>query len=239
MANDASGDLGSPGISATKTMPVPVGMPPPELHSSQDMLAWKREYNIRQREADWKRRQEELLTQKQVAWQIELCERENRLQSAREARRREMLEKRVYHRHVDVDRKYKERCRNVEIEKRSQAWEEKENTKLLAMHNDSKVAQHAREEALAADKARLCEAERDAAAQRAEARRKQEDVDRKREENIRKREAERQRKATEEAQRLKHDEIARSSKIVTEFTERRSGKVAGLQGGVHGMVSTS
>merc|ERR1719188_2553607 len=131
--------------------------PPPELHSGQDMLAWKREYNIRQREADWKRRQEELLTQKQVAWQIERCERENQLTSARESRLREALERRVYERHVDVDRKYKERCRNVEIEKRKAAWEERENTRLINMHRSAKETAAAQEEALAAEKAKQCE----------------------------------------------------------------------------------
>merc|ERR1719401_3156833 len=87
-----------------------------------------------------------MLTEKQVAWQIERCERENRLQSSREARRREDLEKRVYHRHLDVDRKYKERCRNVQIERRGREWEDKENSKLVAMHQEAKEAAQKREE---------------------------------------------------------------------------------------------
>eukprot|EP00405_Crypthecodinium_cohnii_P010276 CAMPEP_0206433430 /NCGR_PEP_ID=MMETSP0324_2-20121206/8526_1 /ASSEMBLY_ACC=CAM_ASM_000836 /TAXON_ID=2866 /ORGANISM="Crypthecodinium cohnii, Strain Seligo" /LENGTH=233 /DNA_ID=CAMNT_0053899689 /DNA_START=40 /DNA_END=741 /DNA_ORIENTATION=- len=215
--------------SVTRAMTVPAALPPPELHSSQDMLAWKREYNIRLREAEWKRRQEELLTQKQVAWQIERCERENRLQAARETRRREMLEKRVHSRHMEVDRKYKERCRNVEIERKHSAWEEKENARLMEMHSAAKEAQKVREEVLAADKARLCEEQRAAAHDRAEAKRHQQALDAKREENIRKREAERQRKAAEEAQKLKKDHIAHSSKIVSEFTERRSSHLLGAR----------
>merc|ERR1719181_2040792 len=104
-----------------------VTAPPPELHSEQDMLAWKREYNIRQREADWKRRQDELLTQKRVAWEIERCERENRLAAARETRRREELEKRVQDQHLELDRRYKDRRREVEIDKREKTWEGTEN----------------------------------------------------------------------------------------------------------------
>merc|ERR1719183_2818214 len=111
--------------------------PPPELHSEQDMLAWKREYNIRQREADWKRRQDELLTQKRVSWEIEKCERNNRLAAARETRRREELEKRVHDQHVELDRRYKDRCREVEIERREKAWEKKENEQLVNMQRAS------------------------------------------------------------------------------------------------------
>merc|ERR1719408_1051542 len=115
--------------------------PPPELRSEQDMLAWKREYNIRQREADWKRRQDELLTQKRVAWEIERCERENRLAAARETRRREELEKRVQDQHVELDRRYKDRCREVEIDGREKAWEKKENGRLMEMQKEAKENQ--------------------------------------------------------------------------------------------------
>merc|ERR1719454_928854 len=112
--------------------------PPPELHSEQDMLAWKREYNIRQREADWKRRQDELLTQKRVAWEIERCERENRLAAARETRRREELEKRGHDQHVELDTRYKDRCRDVEIDRRGKMWEAKENARLIDMQKEAK-----------------------------------------------------------------------------------------------------
>merc|ERR1719440_2106834 len=105
--------------------------PPPELQSEQDMLAWKREYNIRQRETEWKRRQDELLTQKRVTWEIERCERENRLAAARETRRREELEKRVHDQHVELDRRYKDRCREVEMDRREKVWEKRENARLI------------------------------------------------------------------------------------------------------------
>mmetsp|Transcript_100679 Transcript_100679/g.290930 ORF Transcript_100679/g.290930 Transcript_100679/m.290930 type:complete len:267 (-) Transcript_100679:87-887(-) len=198
-------------------MPQP---PPPELIGGQDTLKWKREYNIRQREADWKRKQEEMLTQKQVAWQIEHCERENRLTSARESRLREELEGRVYKRHLEIDRRYKERCRNAEIEKRNAAWEQRENARLVAMHRDSRQAAEAQKQVLAVEKQKQFEELRAAAAERAERRRKQAELDAKREENIRKREAERLAKAAEAAQKLKTDDISRSNLVVDRFTQR-------------------
>merc|ERR1712176_621050 len=112
-------------------------------------------------------RQEEILMQKQVQWEIIGCERENRLASAREARRREELESRVLTRHVEIDRRYKERCRAVEIDKRNKSWQEKENTRLIKMHNDAKAEEEQREEANKSEKARLCDEMRSAAADRA------------------------------------------------------------------------
>merc|ERR1711920_397301 len=113
--------------------------------------------NIRQREADWRRRQEELLAQKQVAWQIQKCERDNRLTSARETRRRQELERRVYQRHLEIDRRYKERCRNLGIEKRESEWELQENARLTTLHAEAKEQSDARCTALAEEKARKCE----------------------------------------------------------------------------------
>merc|ERR1712203_223713 len=128
---------------------------------------------------DWRRRQEELLAQKQVAWQIQKCERENRLTSARETRRRQELERRVYQRHLEIDRQYKERCRNLEIEKRESEWEPEENARLTTLHAEAKAQNEAREQALAVEKARKCEEFRDECAARSEQQRKDAELNRK------------------------------------------------------------
>mmetsp|Transcript_111941 Transcript_111941/g.316382 ORF Transcript_111941/g.316382 Transcript_111941/m.316382 type:complete len:239 (-) Transcript_111941:74-790(-) len=200
--------------------PVASSAPPPELHSEQDMLAWKREYNIRQREADWKRRQEEMLSQKQVRWEIERVERENRFASAREKRRKDELEQRVHQRHVEVDRRYKDRCRAVEVNRRAQAWEEKENSRLVALNRAAQEEAERHEEATQAEKARLWVEMRDQAAERAEKKQLDADLQRKREENIRKKELLRQARAAENARKLKTDAKAKSEAIVNAFTER-------------------
>lgn len=201
-------------------------MPPPELQSSQDMLTWKREYNIRQRESDWRRRQEEMLTQKQVMWQIQRCERDNRLAAAREARRKEELEKRVAQRHLEIERKYKERCRQVEIDKRAQTWEQTENTRLVDMHAQAEADKKAAEEKLAQAKSEKYEQLQQAAAARAEKKRMDEEINERRRQKILEREAARQMKGASLAQELKSDSIAKSSAVVTSFTEKTVGKQA-------------
>jgi len=184
------------------------------------MLAWKREYNIQQREADWKRRQEELLTQKQVAWQIEKLERENRIANAKANRRKGELESRICQRHLEVDGKYKDRCRAVEAERYEQEWEKTENARLMEMRKKAQDEAATRKEWLSNEKARLWDEMQQAATDRAEQRRRAEELNRKREENIRRKEEERERQATERAHQLKKDAKAAANAVVRDFTDR-------------------
>lgn len=195
-------------------------MPPPELQSEQDMLAWKREYNIRQREAEWKRRQDELLTQKRVAAEIENCERENRLAAARETRRREDLEKRVQDQHTELDRRYKDRCREVETDRRIKAWEIKENGRLVEMQREAQECKLVSDSTRAAQKLQRCEDMRNAASERATRAKRNAELNAKREEKIREKEAQRQMRAAEEAKELKAASAAKSKAVVTGFTDR-------------------
>merc|ERR1719389_598586 len=107
---------------------VPPGAP--EAHSASEMLTWKREYNIRRREAQWKRRQEDALLEKQVGWELQRLDRENRLEVAREAARRKALEERVARKHNEVERDYRNRCREAKIRERVAKWEKVETNRI-------------------------------------------------------------------------------------------------------------
>merc|ERR1711988_1082604 len=103
-----------------------------------------------------------------VTWEIERCERENRLAAARETRRREELEKRVHDQHVELDRRYKDRCREVEIDRREKKWEKEENARLVDMQKDWKQTVVQSEEKRSNEKLDRCEAMRNSAHARAE-----------------------------------------------------------------------
>merc|ERR1719261_2253365 len=118
----------------------------PELRSEQDMRAWKREYNIRQREAEWKKKQDELLMQKQVSWEVEKLEKENRLAAAREAARRKNLEQRVQKKHKLVEREYQEKCRSIEISRRKEEWNERRKSEILKEVDGARQLKQEREE---------------------------------------------------------------------------------------------
>merc|ERR1719262_1743727 len=92
------------------------GMPDAEYSTDQDVLNWKREHNIRTREAEWKKRQDEMLMQKQVSWEVLRLEKENRLPCCCEAARRKHCEERLRVKQEDVEREYRERCREVAID---------------------------------------------------------------------------------------------------------------------------
>ena len=193
-------------------------------------MAWKREHNIRQREAAWKRRQDDLLTQKQVAWQIESCERENRIAAARETRRRAELQKRVTQRHSIIDQRYKERCRDTSINKREEAWEQQENAKLVRQNREAQEIEQKKEEELAARKVEKYEELKRDAEDRALMKQKQQDINNRREENIRLKEEQRRKSAAEQAARLKVDSIAKSHDTVKSFADRTTPQTSELVG---------
>merc|ERR1719420_1258653 len=120
-----------------------------ELHSQAEMLTWKREYNIRRREAQWQRRQEDALLEKQVGWELMRLDRENRLEVARESARRRALEDRVALKHKEVERDYRNRCREAKIRERVMKWEKEETDRIAAAIEAARNAKAVKEEMLA------------------------------------------------------------------------------------------
>jgi len=145
--------------------PRPAAGPQFEAHSATEMLAWKREYNIRRREAQWKRRQEDALLEKQVGWELQRLDRENRLEVAREAARRKALEERVYRKHKQVESDYRNRCREAKIREREERWQKEKSDKIKAEIERARMQSKINEERLEAAKLarrRAVEAEREA-----------------------------------------------------------------------------
>lgn len=151
------------------------------------------------------------------------CERENRLASARETRRREELEKRVQDQHLDLDRRYKDRCRDVEIDGREKLWEKSENGRLMQMQKEAKENQAISENKRGEEKVQRCEDMRNAASERAAKARRNAELNAKREESMKAKESERQMRAADEAKQLKSATPAKSRAVVTAFTERTVG----------------
>merc|ERR1719213_905510 len=160
----------------------------PELHSEQDMLAWKREYNIRQREADWKKRQDEILMQKQVAWEVASLEKENRLAAAREGFRRMRLEQKICIKHEHVQREYSDRCRAIEIENKMKSWEDKQNKTICNQVKSAKQDAMLLDARRGSEKGANFQKLREAVKVRADKRQADADKNAIREENIRKKE---------------------------------------------------
>jgi hypothetical protein len=193
----------------------------PELHSEQDMLAWKREYNIRQREADWKKRQDEVLMQKQVAWEVAKLEKENRLAAAREGFRRQRLEDKIKVRHEQVQREYCDRCRTIEVENRFKKWEDKENKQICDQVKSSKQEAMVLEAQRGSEKSLTFSKLREAAQLRTDKKQADADKNAQREENMRKKELARQQRELERTKALKKDDLAERAQRVAQFTDKQ------------------
>lgn len=193
----------------------------PELRSEQDMRAWKREYNIRLREAEWKKRQDELLMQKQVSWEVEKLEKENRLCAAREAARRKNLEQRVQKKHKQVEREYQEKCRNIEIKKRKEEWEKRRTTEILEHVSSAKQEKQEREGKQDLRKQAIEDQMRKSASLRFEKKLAEQEMNALREQKIKEKEELRRQKEAERAKNLKKDALAEKSARVSNFAQQQ------------------
>merc|ERR1712032_1804466 len=111
-------------------------------------------------------------------------------------------------------------CRNLEIEKREEKWEQEENTRLIEIHKEAKETSEERQAKLAQEKSLKCDEFRQECASRAEKQKRNDDINRKRQENIRRKEEERVARAALRAQELKQDAVAKSQATVKAFAER-------------------
>lgn len=208
-------------LEAAKKVPVPQTPPPPsELQTQLDMLAWKREYNIRQREAEWKRRQEEMIAKKQMEWTISRSERAERIAAARESRKREVLEASVFHRHREIDHRHKEDCREAAIEKRETAWLAAENGRLASMNHEAGETVREQERRIEVEKARLFAQMQADAARRAEKSREEAAIQKRRNDNIQAKEDHRRLSEAKRSQALKADSKAKQQATVRAFCEK-------------------
>jgi len=184
----------------------------PDIQSEEDMLSWKREYAIRDREAEWKKRQDERLMQKQVSWEVHRLEKENRLAAAREAARRKHCEERLALKHNAVEREYKERCRDIAISKRTEHWDKAENDRLYRYVTEAREKEEQKATKLCEDKERRAKELLEATTQKAEVERQEAELAEHREHLIKQREDARQTAAVERTKKLKLDADAEKAK---------------------------
>merc|ERR1712118_455545 len=102
---------------------------------------------------------------------------------------------------------------------RDKTWEEKEVHRVKTMIAHRKAMKESRAKKLAEEKKLRHEQLRQGAADRAEKKRRDDELNAKREENLRRKEEERQRRTSEEVQRIRTGDVAVRKKCVDEFTD--------------------
>lgn len=188
----------------------------PLAPSEEDSLEWRREYNIRLREEKWRKHQDELIKQKRAEWEFSRMETLNRITAAREAQFQRMLEQRTSTENNQVDREYRERCREAKIEKRKKCWEERVAAEIVGSLKDGKEKEAERSAAKEAttiarqvERAKLAD-------EKQEALRLAKERQMKRDSNIAKREAAREQRGAENACELKKSIATEVAKGVNE-----------------------
>lgn len=202
------------------------GVPDGDGFTDEDLLNYRRENNIRQRDTDWKKRQDETLMQKQVSWEVLRLEKENRLAAAREAARRKHCEERLKSKQEEVEREYRERCRDIAIEKRTHRWASTNNEKLCAYVTECKEKEGMKQQQGLDNKQSRAEALLAATMQKAEKGKQDAERESRREQNTKTREAERQSREADRVRKLKADAKiqARFKEIDKEANNARSAK---------------
>lgn len=97
----------------------------------------KREYNIRQREKIYEKKQKEALTKKNVAFEQKLAEEAAKEAKHLEAQRRVATEQQLKKKTAQVENEYRERCREVKIAKKAEAWSARANQQIREICEDA------------------------------------------------------------------------------------------------------
>eukprot|EP00747_Dinoflagellata_sp_TGD_P183346 gnl/TRDRNA2_/TRDRNA2_38153_c0_seq1.p1 gnl/TRDRNA2_/TRDRNA2_38153_c0~~gnl/TRDRNA2_/TRDRNA2_38153_c0_seq1.p1 ORF type:complete len:500 (+),score=136.04 gnl/TRDRNA2_/TRDRNA2_38153_c0_seq1:150-1502(+) len=190
------------------TTDMPPGGHNPELPMEalqMDSIEWRREYNIRRREEAWRQRADAMLMQKRVTWEVHRLEKQNRIAASREAAARCALELRIREENEQVEREYKTRCRDIQIERRYNAWTKRVAEEATQKVEEARQIEEAKSAALTKKKEQLWEEAREAAQNRAEVARRQAKLDTLREKEISHRHQERETTAAANAHRLKQE----------------------------------
>lgn len=111
---------------------------PPKMadEGNDEDLEWKREYNIRQREREYERKQKEVAEKKNKALEQKKAE-ESALEKKRmEAIRKQAVEAQTRKKTAAVENEYRERCREVKIAKRMDNWKQRSEEMIRHLIED-------------------------------------------------------------------------------------------------------
>lgn len=152
-------------------------------------------------------------------------EKENRLAAAREAARRKHCDERLRIKQEEVEREYRERCREVAIDKRTQHWLTSNNENICAYVSECKEQDQAKQQECLKNKQRRAESLLSDTMQKAEQAKEQSDLDSQRGDNIEKREQERQSREADRTRKLKADAIAEKEATSARYAKGKGGVI--------------
>jgi hypothetical protein len=148
-------------------------------------------------------------------------DRENRLEVARESARRRALEDRVARRHSEVERDYRNRCREAKIRERVADWEKRETERIAAKIEEARKAKAIKLERLEFAKQARREALRRDADLKKEALERAREVQKVREVHLKEIEEKRKAKALEGVAEIKRSPTTATHLMLQRFAARQ------------------
>merc|ERR1719389_931293 len=117
-------------------------------HSGKDVIEWKRNVNIEQRELAYLEAQEAKQQERIQKWELERIERENLTAAARERKQRAFHKDIALKKANDAEKDYREKMRDIKINQREAKWSEKETARALEVTERTKFEERETERLL-------------------------------------------------------------------------------------------
>jgi hypothetical protein len=153
-------------------------------HTGKDVIEWKRNVNIEQRELAYLEAQEAKQQERIQKWELERIERENLTAAARERKQRAFHKDVAQRKAHEAEKDYREKMREIKINQRESKWSERETNHALEIVERTKFEERETERLLNEVRDKKLSELAMAAFQRAEAVKKQQEKDALREKNI-------------------------------------------------------
>merc|ERR1719473_1192942 len=115
------------------------------MADADDEMEAKREYNIRQREKIYEK-QKEALAKKNQAFEQKKQEEASREAKHLEQQRRVATEQQLKKKTAQVENEYRERCREVKIAKKAEAWSARANQQIRQIIEEAAQEDRERQE---------------------------------------------------------------------------------------------
>merc|ERR1719487_500433 len=112
----------------------------------EDELECRREYNIRQREKIYEKKQKEALAKKNQAFEQKKHEEQAKEQKHLEQQRKVAQEQQLKKKTAQVENEYRERCREVKIAKKAEAWSARANQQIRQIIEEAAMEEHERQD---------------------------------------------------------------------------------------------
>lgn len=109
-----------------------------EVHGMNEVIDWKRNVNIEQKELKFLARAEAEMKERAAKWELERVERENATAAAREKKKQAFQKEYSTRKHQEAELDYKSKMRTLNIHKKEEKWKKSEAKRAVQISEKAK-----------------------------------------------------------------------------------------------------